>query len=223
MSLPFLTEEDIHPTYLAINLSTELNDHELNVVGSFKKYFLKNWIDGNESLSVFYYEFTTNNGAESYHKNLKSSIKTNHPNIWKFLSSLENIITDNDLEIRRLDNGLTITRPPKTKILLNNQRRIEYKTKYLNGIYTPIQYLMCISSTIGIENKRVLSISSEPQEEIDSSSEEFESDSRCYVCLLQRKENFSLLHEGFAHAGFCENLDCPICRGKIIAVVKIFQ
>ena len=227
MSLPFLTEEDIRPIYLAINLSTELNDHELKIVGSFKKYFLKTWIDGSESLSVFYYEFNTNNGAESYHKNLKSSIKTNHPNIWKFLSSLENIMTDNDLEIRRLDNGLTITRTPKPKVLLNNQRRTEYKTKYLNGMYTPIQYLKCISSTIGIGNKRVLSTPEvASQEEIDSSSDEFESYSRCYVCLLRRKDNFSLLHEGFAHAGFCEkcaneinrlNQDCPICRGKSMA------
>ena len=32
MSLPFLTEEDIRPIYLAINLSTELNDHELKIV-----------------------------------------------------------------------------------------------------------------------------------------------------------------------------------------------
>ena len=232
MSLPFLTEEDIRPIYIAIKLSTELNDLELKIVGSFKKYFLKTWIDGSESLSIFYYEFNTNNGAESYHKKLKSSIKTNHPNIWKFLSSLENIMTDNDLEIRRLDNGLTITRTPKAKILLNNKLRTEYKTRYLNGTYTPIQYLKCISSTVGIENKRAISTpEGESQAEIDSSSDEFGSDSKCYVCLLERKENFSLLHEGFAHAGFCEkcaneinrlNQDCPICRGKINGVIKIF-
>ena len=98
---------------------------------------------------------------------------------------------------------------------------------------TPIQYLKCISSTIGTENKRVLSTpDDESQEEIEPSSDEFGSDSRCYVCLLQRKENFSLLHEGYAHAGFCEtcaneinrlNRDCPICRGKINGIVKIFQ
>ena len=41
-------------------------------------------------------------------------------------------MTDNDLEIRRLDNGLTITRTPKPKVLLNNQRRKEYKTKLPN-------------------------------------------------------------------------------------------
>ena len=49
-----LTEEDIRPIYIAIKLSTELNDHELKIVGSFKKNFLKTWIDGSESLSIFY-------------------------------------------------------------------------------------------------------------------------------------------------------------------------
>ena len=82
-------------------------------------------------------------------------------------------------------------------------------------MYIPIQYLKCISSTIGIENKRVLSTpEGESQEEIDSSSDEFESDSRCYVCFLQRKEKISLLHEGFAHASFCEKCANEINRYK---------
>ena len=69
---------------------------------------------------------------------------------------------------------------------------MEYKTKYLNGMYTPIQYLKCTSSTIGIENKRVLSTpEGESQEEIDSSSDEFESDSRCYVCPSKERKNFT--------------------------------
>ena len=76
--------EDIRLTYLAINLSTELTDRELQIVGSFIKYFLKTWIDGNKGLSAFYTEINTKNGAESYQKNLNSSIKTNHPNIWNF-------------------------------------------------------------------------------------------------------------------------------------------
>ena len=114
MSLPFLVEEDIQPTYLTINLPTDgLNGSELELINSFKKYFTKTWIDGSVSLSVFYYEINTNNGAESYHKSLQSCIKTNHPNIWKFMSLMNNVLSDYDLEIRRLDNGLETTRGPK--------------------------------------------------------------------------------------------------------------
>ena len=45
-------------------------------------------------------------------------------------------------------------------------------------------------------------------------------------------EGKKILHEGFAHAGFCGkcanginrlNQDCLICRGKINGMVKIFQ
>ena len=68
MSLPFLPEEEIRPTYSTLSLSLlGLTTAELELVSSFKKYFVKTWLDGSENLSVFYYEFSTNNGAESYH------------------------------------------------------------------------------------------------------------------------------------------------------------
>ena len=56
-----------------------LTDNELQLVSTYKKYISKNWMNGSENLSVFYYEFTTNNCAESYHKSLNGYIKTNHP------------------------------------------------------------------------------------------------------------------------------------------------
>ena len=48
-----------------------LTDVDLKLINSFKKYFTKTWIDGNESLSVFYNKTTTNNGVQSYHNTLK--------------------------------------------------------------------------------------------------------------------------------------------------------
>ena len=189
MSLPFLTEEDILPTYLDLELSLSgLTDNELQLVSTFKKYISKNWMNGSENLSVFYYEFSTNNGAESYHKSLNGYIKTNHPNIWKFLSSLNNIMNDYDLEQRRLENGLEISRPPELKNRLKKALRNEYKTKYLNGTYTALELVNCISQTIGRENKTVLSScdSLSFQEEIDSPSDEESNKSRCNVCLQDR-------------------------------------
>ena len=54
MSLPFLTEEDILPTYLDLELSLSgLTDNELQLVSTFKKYISKNWVNGSENLSVF--------------------------------------------------------------------------------------------------------------------------------------------------------------------------
>ena len=86
---------------------------------------------------------------------------------------------------------------------------MHYKTKYLNKEYSPSEYINSISSTIGKENVKVLTeeINLDP-EYSESSTDEYSTNDegstslRCYVCLLKRGENFALLHEGFAHAGF---------------------
>ena len=140
MALPFLTEEEISPTFIVIHLElVGVTDLELELVSSFKKYFIKTWIDGSQSLSIFYNEVTTNNGAESYHNTRKSYIKTNHPNTWKFMSAMDKVMSDYDLEVKRLDDGLEITRLPKLKSRKNVELRTEYKTKYLNKIYSPLE------------------------------------------------------------------------------------
>ena len=62
-----------------------------------------------------YYEKTINNGAEYYHKCLKSHFKTHHPNIWKFLERLNNVISDYDNELQRLLQGHETTRDLRNK------------------------------------------------------------------------------------------------------------
>ena len=79
----------------------------------FKSYFSKVWIEASVGISVFYYEFSINNGAESYHNCLNSYIKTNHPNVWKFMLALQTVIADYNLDIGGLENGLEIIRAPK--------------------------------------------------------------------------------------------------------------
>ena len=113
--------------FFEINLELNgLTDVELQLVNSFKKYFTKTWINGSENLSVFYNEVTTNNGAESYHNTLRSYLKSIHPNIWKFMSSMDKVMCDYDLELK-LDDGLQITRMPKLKSRSNVDFRMQYK------------------------------------------------------------------------------------------------
>ena len=65
MALPFLPEEDITSTYFAIKKSfVDLTLTELELVKSLEHYFCKTWIDGNENMSIFYYQFSTNNNAQ---------------------------------------------------------------------------------------------------------------------------------------------------------------
>ena len=103
MALPLLPEEEIHGVYISLNQPIfQIDDSTKELITKFRMYLNRTWITGNINLSVFYYENTTNNGVESYHKSLKSYIKTPHPNIWKFMACLDNIIADNDIEFLRL-------------------------------------------------------------------------------------------------------------------------
>lgn len=177
MALPFSLEDEIQTTYLGKHLPlvgfTEL---ELDLIHSFKKYFAKNWINGGQNMSVFYSDTMTNNGAESYHKNLKSYMKTNHPNVWNFFSSMDKVLADYDLELKRLENRLQITRVPKLKTRLNGDLRAQYKTKYLNEEFTPIEYINHISSTIGRENLNLQPITTELSTSDNNGTSELSSD-----------------------------------------------
>ena len=67
------------------------------------------------------------------------------------------------------------------------------------------------------------------------SSESSDEDSlpRCHVCLEKRGGgDYALLHEDNAHAGFCQSCaytlhkdkhECPICRGIIVSIMRVFQ
>ena len=77
------------------------------------------------------------------------------------MSVMNNVLSDYDLEIRRLDNGLETTRGPKLITRLNADLRTKYKTKYSNKTYTPLEYINCISLTIGSESKTILSTSTD--------------------------------------------------------------
>ena len=54
----------------------------------------------------------------------------NNPNIWKFMASLDTVMFDYDLEIRRLNKGLEITRRPNPKSRLNAELRTQYETNF---------------------------------------------------------------------------------------------
>ena len=72
---------------------------------------------------------------------------------------------------------------------------------------------------------------SDDEDPVSSRDDEFR-EIKCHVCLGKQGENFALLHESNAHAGFCESRanrlhqlkhDCPICRGKIVGIMRVFQ
>ena len=104
------------------------------------------------------------------------------------MSSITKLFSDFDLEIKRLVDDLQITRIAKLKTRLNADLRTGYKTKYLNKEYPAIEYINCISLTIGKE-KILLENESNDENYSESDLESSEilghesSEPKCHVCL----------------------------------------
>ena len=233
---PLLPEEEIPPVYRSLETPHGVFDSDNELIKRFRRYFNTTWIDGYVNISLFYHETATNSGAETYHKSLKTYIKSSHPNIWKFMQCLNNVISDNDLELQRLLNGHANTRVPNATTRDKQIRRNQCKDKYLNGSYTAVDYLNAISMTIGHASINAVLAPGpfETSDNLGDISDDMNQDnsSQCHVCLLPRVTNFALLHDNYVHGGFCEacanqllnlKVTCPICRENIKGVLQIFQ
>ena len=188
MSVPFLPASLIQPTYSFLQLPTNLIASETVKLERISKYFKKRWLTQirPEELSIFDSDFSTNNGAESYHSRLKARIKTNYPRIWNFMHILNAIIMDTDNELGRLSLGKETTRPRKRTSVANDDRRSAYKLKLATGSYTPWEYLNAISQTIGT----ISPLETELSDSSDESEVEVESgrdNHNCVVCLTSRE------------------------------------
>lgn len=70
-------------------------------------------------------------------------MKTSHPRIWSFITTLNEIIQDVDNEIARLCHGREITRETeRKKDIRNYEIRCLSKQKLSEGAYTPWEYFL---------------------------------------------------------------------------------
>ena len=202
-----------------------------------KHYIKRQWIDKVPSgeLSIWDQEMATNNGAENYHGRLKSIIKTSKPRIWNFLDTLNNIISDTDNELERIQRGLTITRAQKSTSKLNQQHRHKCRERFIDGVYTPIEYLKAISCTVGSLSGVTLEHYISDEEEVMTHIGEPVMDTRidhknlCVVCLIPRQNTWIFMP--CKHAICCGDCwttiqeleqSCPIFRSVIGYAFQIF-
>ena len=230
MALPLSPRSEITSTFSVLEAQIfELCGTDKVLVDKFKKYIKKTWILGEKDLSVYSSQIATNNGCESFHKTLKSSIKVHHPNVWKFLTELSKIITDFASEYMRLENDLQITRLTKRNVIEKTKRRKEYKEKLENGTFSAEQYLNAASLTIGRKGKSIPAEYSQYTVEMDDmySDEEESSLNDCIISCQTKEGSFALVPCG--HANLCndcghhflnEENACPICRTPKIRLCR---
>lgn len=216
----------------------DVNDHSQTKITAFKTYITEYWIRKvtPQRISVFNFSRGTNNDAESYHSRLKAIVRQHKPNIYTFLTHLNNLITDTTKDIERVDAGLDITRPKKQKFVRNIERRLNLKEQLQNGTYTLTQYINAVAYTFDSS----VSAFQLPGDSGDESGDEHQGpdnnaagtqdvppELRCSICLRRRERIVVLLP--CRHASSCANCinilvsaadnnnpaTCPTCRTAI--------
>ena len=73
-----------------------------------------------------------------------------HPNLYAFLSHLQNTTADQISDVSRLRNGLNIRRPKSKANIINESRVQSCLAKFDNGSYSRLQFLRAVSHSMGV-------------------------------------------------------------------------
>jgi len=219
------------------------------------RYVNRQWSNkrsvGPERLSVRENQSRTNNILESYHASPRRTIKVSHPNLYSFLSHLQQLTADLLNDVARLRSGLNIRWPKKKSNMLNDKRIKLCLSRIDSGDYSRLQFLRAVSHSVGAHTACLhlrdddSSSSSENEDEDQqepvpvattsttsdstTAAEDTTSDDCCEVCFVATRGGFALVPCG--HARFCEACAmrvsvmegrCPVCRSEITMVMRFF-
>ena len=99
----------------------------------------------------------TNNGEESHHAKITTTFKSSHPNIWNFCETLNDIITDTDIDIARLNNGLDIL-GVKSENKFLNIIKWNHVNKSLPIEYIPQASVLILNNLVSTLNQYIIQI-----------------------------------------------------------------
>ena len=256
MSLPLLPPEEIVSAIADVEANVVVDSSHENQLRQLIRYVNRQWISkrsvGPERLSVRENQSRTNNVLESYHAALRRRIKVSHPNLYSFLSHLQQLTADQLNDVARLRNGLNIRRPKKKSNMLNEKRIKSCVARFDSGVYSRLQFLRAVSHSVGAhtaclhlrdddgnsssenededQQEPVPVATTSPTSDSTPAAEATASDDFCEVCFVAPRGGFALVPCG--HVRFCEACamrvsvmegGCPVCGSEITMVMRLFS
>jgi len=160
MSLPLLPPEEIMSAIADVEANVVVDSSHENQLRQLIRYVNRQWINklsvSPECLGVHDNQSHTNNVLESYHAALRCRIKVSHPNLYSFLSHLQQLTADQLNNVARLRNGLNIRRLKKSN-MLNDKRIKSCVARFDSGVYSRLQFLRAVSHSVGAHTARAYS------------------------------------------------------------------
>ena len=208
-------------------------------------YVKKHWINkasiGPGRLTVRNCDVRTNNGVESFHASFRRRVQVTHPNIYNFLTHLQEATSDNMADVRRLRNNKQIRRPKKKSNLMNDRHIKQLIERYDAGNYTTFQFLSatsyCADNTLETLSQQASDTDSDTNSDAQSTDDDSDelsannpADEKCIVCLTRERDNIALVPCG--HASICRPCadilmqnpgTCPVCRTAISMIMNLYR
>ena len=120
LGLPLLPANDIVAALQDIRITIATDGSHSRQLQQLVAYVKRQWLDrrsvGPDRLCVRDNRARTNNVLESYHTGLRRRIQVSHPNLFNFLTHLQNVTVDDMADLQRLKRGVEIRRPKKREI-----------------------------------------------------------------------------------------------------------
>ncbi|XP_025156842.1 uncharacterized protein LOC109504175 [Harpegnathos saltator] len=111
MTLPLLLPEMFQEALHIIQTEAGKLSNEYPDILQFMSYLRLNWSKMVSRISTYCCPVRTNNIVESFHNIATQKLGTMNINIWVFLEKLSHLIPDQELDLRRLENGIKPRRP----------------------------------------------------------------------------------------------------------------
>ncbi|CAL1678533.1 unnamed protein product [Lasius platythorax] len=136
---------------------------EYPAVLQFIVYLRRVWLPLKKKVSVFGTPIRTNNSLESFHYVLSHKLGGIHPNIWKYLHNVGEIIIDQEINIGRLAEGRSVKRIRVQHNIMRDKHIMEAQTSLSLGRLSLNEFLQTLSS-----------VSQMPEESFDLQADTFD-------------------------------------------------
>ncbi|KAL0114889.1 hypothetical protein PUN28_010429 [Cardiocondyla obscurior] len=106
MTLPLLPPDMFQEALLIIQTEADRLSNEYPDILQFMSYLRLTWLNMASKISTYHCSARTNNIVESFHNIAAQKLGITNINVWTFLDKLSHLIMDQELDLRRLNNGV---------------------------------------------------------------------------------------------------------------------
>ncbi|XP_076660376.1 uncharacterized protein LOC143364211 [Halictus rubicundus] len=108
----------------------------------FIEYIRSTWLPKAEKVSVYDCPMRTNNTTESYNNVVSLKLGRGKKNIWIFLETLKQLIIDEEIKIRRLNEGQCVRRKSNKKSVIRDNKIGTLQKHLASGRLTLKEFLL---------------------------------------------------------------------------------